>query len=48
MHSMDDAVIVAAARTPFGKLGGGHRTAGICSGMAQGEATIVRVDGRTA
>jgi len=23
MHSMEDVVIVAAARTPFGKLGGG-------------------------
>jgi acetyl-CoA C-acetyltransferase len=28
------------------RRGGGYGAAGICSGMAQGEATIVRVDGR--
>jgi acetyl-CoA C-acetyltransferase len=57
---VEDVVLVAAARTPFGKLGGGLSTlpapdlgavvigggygaAGICSGMAQGEATVIRV-----
>jgi acetyl-CoA C-acetyltransferase len=30
------------------RRGGGYGAAGICSGMAQGEATIVRVDGRAA
>ena len=29
----------------MGRRGGGYGAAGICSGMAQGEATLVRVDG---
>jgi acetyl-CoA acetyltransferase len=61
MEIVEEVVLVAAARTPFGRLGGGLSTvtalelgavvirggryspAGICSGIAQGEATIVRV-----
>ena len=29
----------------LGRGGGGYGAAGICSGMAQGEATLVQVDG---
>jgi hypothetical protein len=36
-------VIVSAARTPFGKLGGGLRLAAICSGGSQGDAQLIEV-----
>jgi hypothetical protein len=36
-------VILGAARTPIGKLGGGLGCAAICSGRGQGDAVIFRV-----